>query len=59
MEKYGVETPDHARRCPRCGETPLRQGAVLLCPIHGSEPFEKASTRGVESTEPGDTNRTT
>jgi len=48
MCKYGVdEAVDQedlekqaARGCPRCGAAPTRQGKVLLCPVHGSEPFE-------------------
>ncbi len=26
--------------CPLCGKTPERHGSVLICPTHGSEPFE-------------------
>lgn len=58
MEKYGVETPKRADTCPRCGAPLERHGAVLLCPTHGSEPFEKTSTTGVESVGTGDPNRT-
>jgi uncharacterized Zn finger protein (UPF0148 family) len=29
--------------CPKCGKPPVRQGRVLLCPVHGSEPFEQAT----------------
>lgn len=42
MEKFGVETPRSAPVCPLCGQPTRRQGAVLLCPTHGSEPFEGA-----------------
>lgn len=49
MEKYGVDegTGDQeilekkaAQGCPICGKTPVRQGTVLMCPDHGTEPFE-------------------
>lgn len=48
MKKYGVnEGVDQeqlekvaAQGCPECGKKPIRQGNVLLCPDHGSEPFE-------------------
>ena len=47
MEKYGVdETVDErlekqaAQGCPACGKKPVRHGRVLMCPEHGSEPFE-------------------
>jgi nucleoid DNA-binding protein len=47
MEKYGVDEnvgedleKKAAAGCPVCGKKPVRQGNVLLCPDHGSEPFE-------------------
>lgn len=48
MEKYAVEEPiDHdamekaaAAGCPICGRTPVRHGNTLMCPVHGTEPFE-------------------
>lgn len=48
MEKYGVseEIDETAMKklaedkCSVCGKKPLRQGATLLCPLYGSEPFE-------------------
>jgi hypothetical protein len=48
MEKYGVDesTPQEelekkaAQGCPECGATPTRHGNTLICPTHGSEPFE-------------------
>jgi hypothetical protein len=47
MEKYGVDesaTPElekkAAQGCPVCGRKPERHGNVLMCPVHGSEPFE-------------------
>lgn len=50
MEKYGVdENADEnlekkaAQGCPVCGATPIRHGNVLMCPTHGSEPFENNS----------------
>lgn len=50
MEKYGVDTSVEDQEalekkanagCPECGQKLARQGAVLLCPTHGTEPFEK------------------
>lgn len=49
MEKYAVDTtPDgekHAsplpEKCPECGREAIRHGAVTLCPVHGSRPFER------------------
>jgi hypothetical protein len=48
MDKFGVdESIDQekleklsAKGCPKCGKTPERHGQILLCPTHGSEPFE-------------------
>lgn len=50
IEKYGVdEATAHdqerlekqaAKGCPECGAHLIKQGSVLLCPTHGSEPFE-------------------
>lgn len=49
MTKLGVdETTDGealekaaAEGCPICGKKPERHGKILICPTHGSEPFEK------------------
>lgn len=49
MDKYAVdESTDQeklekaaAQGCPICGKTPERHGNVLMCPEHGSEPFEQ------------------
>lgn len=50
MEKYGVDeslTPELEKQanqgCPLCGRKPERHGQVLMCPEHGSEPFEKST----------------
>lgn len=49
LEKYGVdesvENPEKlekqaAEGCPECGKKPERHGKVLMCPVHGTEPFE-------------------
>jgi len=48
MEKYAVdESKDQdrlekaaAQGCPECGAKLEKHGAVLLCPAHGSKPFE-------------------
>jgi predicted RNA-binding Zn-ribbon protein involved in translation (DUF1610 family) len=31
-----------ARGCPECGAKCERHGNTLICPNHGSEPFEKS-----------------
>lgn len=50
MEKFGVdENVDQTELekqanagCPECGRKDLQKhGAVLMCPVHGSEPFER------------------
>jgi uncharacterized Zn finger protein (UPF0148 family) len=50
MEKYGVDetvsNPEAldklaSRGCPTCGSTLIKQGSVLICPKHGTEPFER------------------
>ena len=49
MDKYGVrEDVDQeklekvaAKGCPKCGKELIQHGNTLLCPVHGSEPFEK------------------
>lgn len=49
MEKYGVDEgvdqekleKQAAGGCPECGQCPERYGKVLVCPTHGTEPFEK------------------
>jgi hypothetical protein len=49
MSKFGV-AEQHANKlasrrithCPTCGEKLAVHGEVLLCPTHGSEPFEHA-----------------
>ena len=48
MEKLGVQEDVDQESlekkasddCPVCGKTPVRQGHILLCPVHGSEPWE-------------------
>lgn len=52
MEKYGVdESPKEGEKqaetkkpnvCPLCGAKLLIHGNVVLCPTHGSKPFESA-----------------
>lgn len=49
MDKYAVdETVDQeamekaaANGCPECGAKCERHGNILICPVHGSAPFEK------------------
>lgn len=57
MKKYGVhETnkPESTKeaseghrvtRCPKCNSKLEVAGQVLLCPTHGSEPFETESSK--------------
>lgn len=53
MEKYGVdESLDGVKIaettldvCPVCGARLKKHGQVVLCPIHGSKPFEHASNK--------------
>jgi hypothetical protein len=47
MDKYGVDEsidPELEKKasqgCPQCGRKLERHGTVLMCPLHGSEPFE-------------------
>lgn len=48
MEKYGVKQTEKlssknasdAERCPLCDSKLEKHGAVLLCKLHGSKPFE-------------------
>jgi len=48
MEKYGVdENIDQenlekkaAKGCPECGSKLTKHGSILVCPKHGTEPFE-------------------
>jgi hypothetical protein len=50
MEKYGVEenakpgdkqASDQVTHCPWCGAKLIRHGSTVLCPKHGSQPFEQ------------------
>jgi uncharacterized Zn finger protein (UPF0148 family) len=51
MEKFGVnEGVDQealekkaASGCPICGIKVQRHGTVLMCPTHGTEPFESTT----------------
>lgn len=53
MEKYGVdESPGPGKKlgdtdldhCPLCGAGLRKHGSLVLCPTHGSEPFEHDAT---------------
>jgi rubrerythrin len=54
LEKYGVDESvdqDELEKvanngCPICGKPVTKHGNVLVCPVHGSEPFEKGSHGG-------------
>jgi len=49
MDKYGVDEGIEQEKmekaasegCPECGRELVKHGSILLCPTHGSEPFEK------------------
>lgn len=50
MEKYGVDQSVEDQEklekranegCPECGKGLIKHGQVLMCPTHGSEPFEQ------------------
>ena len=50
MDKYAVEESYDSYRaktaqgeptCPECGRKAEAYGKVLLCPLHGSDPFER------------------
>lgn len=52
MDKYAVDTgagdqekleKQAAAGCPECGQKLEKQGKVLACPTHGTEPFEKGA----------------
>jgi hypothetical protein len=53
MEKYGVNEHVDSEAlekkasdgCPKCGKAPTRHGSILMCPDHGSEPFEHTNSR--------------
>ena len=48
MSKFGVDEgidqekleKQAAKGCPECGAELTKHGSVLICPKHGSEPFE-------------------
>ena len=50
MSKFGVDETSHvdqerlekmaSQGCPECGSTITKHGSTLLCPNHGSKPFE-------------------
>lgn len=49
MDKFGVdegidqETLEKAASegCPECGAELIKEGSLLICPKHGTEPFER------------------
>ena len=54
MDKHGVDEGAQdqealekkaAEGCPQCGAKLERHGKVLICPVHGSEPFEHEGKR--------------
>ena len=50
MSKFGVDESVDAKvmekaaaeGCPECGAKVRKEGSILICPTHGTEPFEKA-----------------
>lgn len=49
MKKYGVDEPTSDKKvasdqskCPKCGKPLIKEGRLVFCPEHGSEPFEHA-----------------
>ena len=53
MEKYGVDETAASElklgqialdRCPLCGAVLATHGSIVLCPTHGSKPFENDAT---------------
>ena len=47
MDKFGVDetkqtktASEGLRKCPECGAVVKEHGKILLCPVHGSKPFE-------------------
>lgn len=61
MQKFGVdESQDQnllekaaAEGCPLCGSAVQKHGDILICPKHGTEPFEKKRHDGGEEKEEG------
>lgn len=59
MEKYGVNESVNQERlekqaakgCPECGSNLNKHGSVLLCPVHGSSPFEMPQESGNHGSE--------
>lgn len=52
MEKYSVDESmgdqeqlekKASEGCPECGKELKKYGSVLICPVHGSEPFEDSA----------------
>ena len=49
MEKLGVDEQidqeslekKATQGCPECGQKLAQHGKVLVCPVHGTEPFEE------------------
>lgn len=58
MEKFGVNEgvnqealeKQAAKGCPVCGSAVETHGSVLMCPKHGSEPFEDTHGDSKEDT---------
>ena len=52
MQKYAVdENIDLDRKtCPECGKILEHNGRVLLCPLHGSRPFERSDDGHADKT---------
>lgn len=46
VEKRASAACPECPECPKCGRKPQAFGAALLCPVHGSEPFERTGSAG-------------
>lgn len=59
MEKYGVDESVNqeqlekraAKGCPECASKLEKHGSVLICPVHGSSPFEMPQQGGNNGSE--------
>lgn len=63
MEKYGVDESVNqeklekqaAKGCPECASKLEKHGSVLICPVHGSAPFEMPQESGSHGNKENDT----
>jgi hypothetical protein len=56
MEKFGVDedlskekkASGEVTHCPECGSELAPHGKLVLCPVHGSKPFESPNERSIK-----------